>query len=124
MFMIKKVADDRLAQRICGSFYLSGENTFAYGAFSGEDVLATAAFSQKDKCVVLEGADTGRRLDIGLVDGMARAAFNAQKNQGAVYGKLGENLGREIAMALSKLGYEIGKEFELGAFFSKRNCVK
>ena len=72
MLTIKRIADARLAARVCDSLGAPEQGAFAYGVFQGGDVLATAAFSMAGGCVTLCGADTGRRMDAGLIDGMAR----------------------------------------------------
>ena len=79
-------------------------------------------FTAPGGCVTLAGADTGRRLDVGLVDGMARAAFTAQMRAGALSAKLGEGLSEELRRALTKLGYEAREPFPLEAFFAKKSC--
>ena len=85
MFLIKRVTDPRLAARICDSFGAPENGSFAYAATKGDEVLGTAVFfTAPGGCVTLAGADTGRRLDVGLVDGMARAAFTAQMRAGAL----------------------------------------
>ena len=107
MFLIKRVTDPRLAARICDSFGAPENGSFAYAATKGDEVLGTAVFfTAPGGCVTLAGADTGRRLDVGLVDGMARAAFTAQMRAGALSAKLGEGLSEELRLALTKLGYE------------------
>ena len=92
MFQIRRLSDPRLSARVCGSFGLDGKNAFAYAAFQKEEVLATAVFTLEGGCVVLEGADTGRRTDLALIDGMARAAFAAQLRNGAESARLGDRL--------------------------------
>lgn len=104
MFLIKRVTDPRLAARICDSFGAPENGSFAYAATKGDEVLGTAVFfTAPGGCVTLAGADTGRRLDVGLVDGMARAAFTAQMRAGALSAKLGEGLSEELRLALTKL---------------------
>ena len=89
----------------------------------GDEVLGSAVFfTAPGGCVTLAGADTGRRLDVGLVDGMARAAFTAQMRAGALSAKLGEGLSEELRRALTKLGYEAREPFPLEAFFAKKSC--
>lgn len=125
MFAIKRVTDPRLAGRICGSFSVSDPGAFAYAAFQGEEVLATAVFlTETGGCVTFCGADTGRRLDIGLIDGMARAAFAAQLKAGAKTAKLGAGIPAEVRRALTKLHYSEDGAFDLAAFFDKKNCKK
>ena len=123
MLTIKRIADARLSARVCGSLGAPEQGAFAYGAFQGGDVLATAAFSMAGGCVALCGADTGRRMDAGLVDGMARAAFAAASRAGAKTARLGAGLAPELRLALSKLGYEADAPFSLDAFFARKNCM-
>lgn len=123
MFLIKRVIDPRLASRICDSFGAPKKGAFAYAATKGEEVLGTAAFfTAPGGCVTLVGADTGRRLDVGLVDGMARAAFSAQMKAGAQTAQLGAELSGELRLALTKLGYGAQEPFPLEAFFAKKQC--
>ena len=123
MFLIKRVTDPRLAARICDSFGTPENGSFAYAATKGDEVLGTAVFfTAPGGCVTLAGADTGRRLDVGLVDGMARAAFTAQMRAGALSAKLGEGLSEELRRALTTLGYEAREPFPLEAFFAKKSC--
>ena len=123
MFLIKRVTDPRLAARICDSFGTPENGSFAYAATQGDAVLGTAVVCPAPGgCVSLAGADTGRRLDVGLVDGMARAAFTAQMRAGALSAKLGEGLSEELRRALTKLGYEAREPFPLEAFFAKKSC--
>ncbi|MFR4990211.1 hypothetical protein [Anaerotruncus colihominis] len=123
MLTIKRIADARLSARVCGSLGAPEQGAFAYGAFQGGDVLATAAFSMAGGCVALCGADTGRRMDAGLVDGMARAAFAAASRAGAKTARLGAGLAPELRLALTKLGYEADAPFSLDAFFARKNCM-
>lgn len=120
MFEIKRISDKHTAARICGSFGVLDESAFAYAAFSKGDVLATAAFTQQDGCVTFCGADTGRRLDIGLIDGMIRAAFSAQMRAGAAHGAICSGISKEVTLAFSKLGYPQETPFSLEQFFSKK----
>lgn len=123
MFMIKRIADERLAQRICSNLGVEEKGAFAYGAFQDEQVLATAAFvTEPGGCVVLCGVDTGRRKDIGLVDGMARAAFSTQQRAGAKTARLGDKLDPALCQALSKLGYTTDAAFPLERFFAAKKC--
>lgn len=122
MFQIRRLSDPRLSARVCGSFGLDGKTVFAYAAFQKEEVLATAVFSLEGGCVVLEGADTGRRTDLALIDGMARAAFAAQLRNGAESARLGDRLPAELCHSLNKLGYALDGPFSLQAFFEKKNC--
>ena len=105
MFQIRRLSDPRLSARVCGSFGLDGKNVFAYAAFQKDEVLATAVFTLEEGCVVLEGADTGRRTDLPLIDGMARAAFAAQLRNGVAAARLGGRLPAELRHSLNKLGY-------------------
>ncbi|MCR2025438.1 hypothetical protein [Anaerotruncus colihominis] len=123
MLTIKRIADARLAARVCDSLGAAGQGAFAYGAFQNGDVLATAAFSTAGGCVTLCGADTGRRMDAGLVDGMARAAFAAALRTGAKTARLGADLAPKLRLALTKLGYEADAPFSLDAFFARKNCM-
>lgn len=84
MFLIKRVTDPRLAARICDSFGAPENGSFAYAATKGDEVLGTAVFfTAPGGCVTLAGADTGRRLDVGLVDGMgARRLYGADARGG------------------------------------------
>ena len=123
VFLIKRIADPRLSERICQSFGIDAPGAFAYGAFQNDNVLATAVFlTGQGGNVVLCGADTGRRMDIGLIDGMARAAFSAQLKCGARTGQLGDKLPDEARLALTKLGYGEREPFDLAAFFAKKAC--
>lgn len=123
MFLIKRIADQRLAARVCGSFGVSGKGLLAYAAYKDDEVLATAAFvTSPEGCCTLCGVDTGRRTDIPLIDGMARAAFNAQMKAGAKTARLGDGISRDIKFALSKLGYSQDDEFDLARFFAKKHC--
>ncbi|MFR1111713.1 MAG: hypothetical protein ACLSDO_11345, partial [Anaerotruncus colihominis] len=106
MLTIKRIADARLAARVCDSLGAPEQGAFAYGVFQGGDVLATAAFSMAGGCVTLCGADTGRRMDAGLIDGMARAAFAAVSRTGTKTARIGAGLAPELRLALTKLGYE------------------
>lgn len=125
MFLIKRIADKRIAERVCGSFGVTGKGIFAYAAYKNDEVLATAAFVMDDAgCCTLCGVDTGRRADIPLIDGIARAAFNAQMNAGAKTGCLGEKIPQQVKFALSKLGYLTDKTFDLVEFFSKKQCCR
>ncbi|MEM1484972.1 hypothetical protein V6615_08835 [Oscillospiraceae bacterium PP1C4] len=125
MFTIRRITDPRLAERICGSFGVNEKGAFAYAAFQNDDVLATAAFlTVQGGCVTLCGADTGRRVDIPLIDGLARAAFSAQLKAGAKTACLGDGISDEIKLALSKLNYAASGEFDLESFFAKHNCCK
>ena len=123
MLTIKRIADARLSARVCGSLGAPEQGAFAYGAFQGGDVLATAAFSMAGGCVALCGADTGRRMDAGLVAGLARAAFAAASRAGAKTARLGAGLAPELRLALTKLGYEADAPFSLDAFFARKNCM-
>lgn len=123
MFQIKKIMDERLAQRVCASFGVEEPGAFAYGAFRGGDVLATAAFvTEQGGCVVMRGVDTGRRVDVGLVDGIARAVFSAQLRAGAKTARLSVELPVSLRQSLSKLGYHMEEPFSLETFFSRKNC--
>lgn len=123
MFTIKKIADERLSQRICDNLGVEDKGAFAYGAFQDDKVLATAAFvTEPGGCVALRRVDTGRRQDIGLIDGMARAAFSAQLRAGAKTARLGDELDLSLRQALSKLGYAPEGPFALEAFFAQKNC--
>lgn len=125
MFVIRRVSDPRLAGRICGSFGVDEKGAFAYGAFQNDEVLATAVFfTSGGGCVTLCGADTGRRLDVSLADGLARAAFGAQLRAGAKTARLGEGISEELRLALTKLGYASRGEFNLEKFFLKKNCMR
>ena len=125
MFQIKRIADPRLAERVCASFNVFQQGAFAYGAFQDDQILATAAFTRSPEgCVTLCGADTGRKTDLGLIDGMARAAFIAQLRQGATQGRLGVALPRELRLALTKYNYALEGPFDLAEFFSKKCCGK
>lgn len=123
MFLIKRVGDRRLAQRICGSFGLT-EDALVYGAFKDAEVLATAVFLEEGDCLVLQDADTGRRMDADLVDGMARAAWNAGRRTGVKRGRLGDKLPQELRLALTKRGYAMEGPFDLQEFFEKKHCGK
>mgnify|MGYP003374116302 FL=1 len=123
MLIIKRIADARLAARVCDSLGAPEQGAFAYGVFQGGDVLATAAFSMAGGCVTLCGADTGRRMDAGLIDGMARAAFAAVSRTGTKTARLGAGLAPELRLALTKLGYEADAPFSLNAFFARKNCT-
>ena len=122
MFQIRRLSDPRLSARVCGSFGLDGKNVFAYAAFQKDEVLATAVFTLEEGCVVLEGADTGRRTDLPLIDGMARAAFAAQLRNGVAAARLGGRLPAELRHSLNKLGYAAEGSFSLQEFFEKKNC--
>lgn len=123
MFLIRRIADPRLSGRICQSFGVDAPGAFAYGAFQNDNVLATAVFlTGVGGNVTLCGVDTGRRTDIGLIDGMARAAFSAQRKCGARTGQLGDELTDEVRLALTKLGYAEREPFDLAAFFAKKAC--
>lgn len=122
MFQIRRLSDPRLSARVCGSFGLDGKNVFAYAAFQKDEVLATAVFTLEEGCVVLEGADTGRRTDLPLIDGMARAAFAAQLRNGVAAARLGGRLPAELRHSLNKLGYAAEDPFSLQEFFEKKNC--
>ena len=111
MFQIRRLSDPRLSARVCGSFGLDGKNVFA-----------TAVFTLEEGCVVLEGADTGRRTDLPLIDGMARAAFAAQLRNGVAAARLGGRLPAELRHSLNKLGYAAEGSFSLQEFFEKKNC--
>lgn len=125
MFMIQRIADPRLATRVCGSFGVTDLGAFAYGAFKGEDVLATAAFvTEPGGCVVFRAVDLGRRMDVELADGLARAAFSAQLRAGAKKARLDKGLSLQLRQALSKKGYDPEKEFDLAGFFRKKHCQK
>lgn len=124
MLTIKRITDARLAARVCDSFGMPEQGACAYGAFQGGEVLATAAFSTLDGCVTLCGADTGRRMDVGLVDGMARAAFAAASRTGVKTARLGAGLAADLRLALTKLGYEAGEPFSLDAFFARKSCAQ
>lgn len=125
MFQIKRIADPRLAERVCASFNVFQQGAFAYGAFQDGEILATAAFTRSPEgCVTLHGVDTGRKTDLGLVDGMARAAFLAQLRQGATQGRLDTALPHELRLALTKRNYALEGPFDLGAFFAKKCCGK
>ena len=121
MLTIKRIADARLAARVCDSLGAPEQGAFAYGVFQGGDVLATAAFSMAGGCVTLCGADTGRRMDAGLIDGMARAAFAAVSRTGTKTARIGAGLA--LRLALTKLGYEADAPFSLDAFFARKNCT-
>lgn len=123
MLTIKRITDARLAARVCDSFGMPEQGASAYGAFQGGEVLATAAFSTLDGCVTLCGADTGRRMDVGLVDGMARAAFAAASRTGVKTARLGAGLAADLRLALTKLGYEADEPFSLDAFFARKSCA-
>ena len=123
MFLITRITDPRLAERVCGSFSVFEKGAFAYAAYKGEDVLATAAFfTAPGGCCTLCGVDTGRRIDIPMIDGIARAAFNTQLKAGAKTARLGQGIPQEIQFALTKLGYRIGEEFSLAEFFARKHC--
>lgn len=125
MFIIKRITDPRVADRVCASFGADGKGAFAYAAYQNDEVLATAAFlTAVGGCVTLCGADTGRRRDISLIDGLARAAFFAQRKAGAKTARVGEKLEPEVRLALSKLGYDAAEPFDLNAFFARKNCSK
>lgn len=125
MFAIKRITDPRLAERICGSFGVHEKGAFAYAAFQNEDVLATAAFiTAQGGCVTLCGVDTGRREDIGLIDGIARAAFSAQRKAGAKTACLGDGIPERTKLALTKLGYQADGAFDLEQFFAKKSCAR
>lgn len=125
MFLIKRIADPRLAGRVCGSFGITDPGAFAYGAFQDDTVLATAAFlTAPGGCVTFCDVDAGRRRDIGLIDGLARAAFAAQRKAGAKTAKLGPAIPKDIRVALTKLGYDAENEFDLAVFFSQKRCGK
>lgn len=125
MFQIKRIADPRLAERVCASFNVFQQGAFAYGAFQDGEILATAAFTRSPEgCVTLHGVDTGRKTDLGLIDGMARAAFLAQLRQGATQGRLDTALPHELRLALTKRNYALEDPFDLGAFFAKKCCGK
>lgn len=123
MFLIKRVGDRRLAQRICGSFGVP-EDALVYGAFKDGEVLATAVFLEEDDCLVLQDVDTGRRMDVDLVDGLARAAWNAGRRTGIKRARLGDKLPQELRLALTKRGYALDGSFDLGEFFQKKHCGK
>ena len=123
MFQIKRISDPRLSERVCASFNGFEEGAFAYGAFQNDQILATAAFTRSpDGCVTLHGVDTGRKTDLGLIDGMARAAFVTQLRQGATKGCLDSSLPQELRLALSKRNYAMEGPFDLEEFFSKKCC--
>lgn len=124
MFLIKRVGDQRLARRICESFGAQSEGAVVYGAFRDDEVLATAILRVDGDCMTLEQADTGRRLDVDLVDGIARAAFFAGTRKGVKRARLGESLSGDLRLALTKLGYEMHGPFGLDEFFAKKNCGK
>lgn len=124
MFLIKRVGDQRLAQRICESFGAELEGALVYGAFRDEEVLATAVLRMDGDCMALEQVDTGRRLDVDLVDGIARAAFFTGTRKGIKMARLGKGLPKELRLALTKLGYEMDEPFTLDGFFAKKNCGK
>lgn len=124
MFVIKQVGDKRLAGRISGSFDIDSPDAVVYGAFKNEDVLATAVFLKEGDQMVMEAVDTGKRLDVDLADGLARAAFHAARRTGTKRGRLGERLSKELKLALTKLGYSIDGDFALEAFFAVKNCGK
>lgn len=124
MFMIKRITDERLVGRILGSYGIDeSAKGFAYGAFKDDDVLATAAFFVRGDCLVFHGIDTGRRMDVDLADGMARAAFHAAQRTGIKQGALGEMLSQDLKVALSKRNYALNAPFSLSTFFAKRNCA-
>ena len=123
MLSIRRIADPRLAQRVCSSFGVDEKGAFAYAAYQREEVLATAAFlTEPGGCVVFCGADTGRRTDVDLVDGLVRAAFSAQRRAGAKTARIGEQVGRELRLALTKLNYPAEGAFDLDAFFANKRC--
>ena len=123
MFQIKRIADPRLAERVCASFNVFQQGAFAYGAFQDGEILATAAFTRSPEgCVTLHGVDTGRKTDLGLIDGMARAAFLAQLRQGATQGRLDTALPHELRLARTKRNCALEGPFDLGAFFAKKCC--
>lgn len=125
MFLIKRIADERIAQRVCGSFGVTEKGLFAYAAYKNDEVLATSAFFTDEKgCCTMCGVDTGRRPDVPLIDGIARAAFFAQMNAGAKTGCFGKGINQQLRFALSKLGYPTEKPFELASFFAKKKCCK
>ena len=122
MFQIKRIADERLAQRVCASFGVEQAGAFAYAAYRDSEVLATAAFlTETGGCVTLLGVDTGRRTDVDLVDGLARAAFSAQRKAGAVSARLSDRLPVSLRQALSKRGYAVAGAFALADFFARKN---
>ncbi len=122
MFVIKRISDPRLNSRVCGSYGLDEEYAFAYGAYKDQEILATAAFVLTEDKVALAGVDTGRRMDLDLVDGLARAAFSAQLRQGTQNGELDPRLPKELRQSLTKLGYQAQGPFSLKDFFAHRNC--
>ena len=124
MFQIKRITDPRLSGRVCQSFGVFERGAFAYGAFQNDNVLATAVFLTSGGCVTLLAADAGRKPDIGLIDGMARAAFSAQLKAGAKTARLGEGVPADVRLALSKLHYAPEEAFDLEEFFSKKCCGK
>ena len=115
MLTIKRIADARLAARVCDSLGAPEQGAFAYGVFQGGDVLATAAFSMAGGCVTLCGADTGRRMDAGLIAAVSRT--------GTKTARIGAGLAPELRLALTKLGYEADAPFSLDAFFARKNCT-
>ena len=64
----------------------------------------------------------GRRTDLPLIDGMARAAFAAQLRNGVAAARLGGRLPAELRHSLNKLGYAAEGSFSLQEFFEKKNC--
>lgn len=122
MFLIKQISDKRLAERISGSFGVDASEAIVYGAFKNDDVLATAVFLKEEDCMVFHDVDTGRRMDADLADGLARAAFNVGMRTWAKRGKLGENLPKELCLALTKRGYAADTSFALEGFFAKKKC--
>lgn len=124
MFMIKRITDKRMAGRICGSYGIEEPGAIVYGAFKDDDVLATAIFLTEGDTLVLEDIDMGRRLDVDLADGIARAAFSAAQRQDVKRARLGEKLPQELRLGLTKRGYDMKEAFSLKAFFSKKRCGK
>ncbi|MCI8649883.1 MAG: hypothetical protein HFG20_07185 [Anaerotruncus sp.] len=124
MFTIKRIEDPRLSARVCGSYGLDEPGMFAYAACENGQVLATAAFVLRDGCATLCGVDTGKRTDLALIDGMARAAFSAQLRAGVQQARLDDSLPEQLRLALTKRGYTAQGAFSLEAFFAHRNCRK
>lgn len=123
MFTIKRITDPRAARRVAASFD-APDNAIAYGAFKDGTVLGTAVFvTDTGGCVTFLQVDTGRRLDVELADGMARAAFSAQMRAGAKAARLGEAISPELRLALSKRGYRLEGAFPLESLFA-RKCAK
>lgn len=125
MLTIKKITDQRLGSRVCASLDADVPGAYAYAAYQDENVLASAAFlTEAGGCVTFLAVDAGRREDIAIIDGLARAAFFSQMKSGAKTAKLGDKLPEHIRLALTKLSYTDGEAFSLAEFFAKKNCAK